>query len=207
MTLTVRHLTKVLNKLTNRVARILARFNLTRCYLNVEMTNLKMESEADRGFERFVEGSIEIDNDILDFDLESLDKHGQKVFKKHVTGSYEVVKCTARLSWTDDDSRVQCIEDQTSRNRWHNVEAFSALINNDQWNYERPGPTFIHPEFTGRTKLRAVDGARRIMAHLESHAEQFPVRVIRRQKNTSKRKKDTNKVVPVLLMHPMSNQR
>lgn len=150
--------------------------------MSIQNKILAIESNPDGGFERFTNSAVTITNEIVDpgtvaLAIESLDSKGKKVFRKWVKGEHEAVRGIARVSWKSSEEQARCIKYQRKRpkgrsNRWLDVEKLVHLMQHGPWDDSKPGPIFIHPTLTGSHELKPVDGARRIMAHIEvGHGE------------------------------------
>lgn len=145
-----------------------------------------IESCPDGGFERYTNGLVAITGDVVTLGAGALDRTAKKVIRQSVTDPYEPVKGIARIEWKSVEDRARCIKYQMKRKgrtgtRWDDVERFVELMRSEQWNYFSPGPIFIQPYLTtsAMQRLKSVNGARRIMAHLEAKHDAIDVIVLR----------------------------
>lgn len=148
---------------------------------------LEIESNPTSGFERFTSGVVTITNKPVPFDAAALDSMGKKVVRKWGgTNNCEAVSGIANMHWKSLEHREQCIKYQKANrtnsgraNRWEDVQHYASEMGTQKWDYATPGPVFLHPSVTDLQMLKPVNGARRIMAHLEQHHETFEVIVLR----------------------------
>lgn len=116
-----------------------------------------------------------------------LDRIGRRNFRALVTDNFTAVTGIASISWKSKDDRIKCIKDQAKRGRWDKVIAYENLIINGKWDKSKLGPVYIHPSFTNSpgNKLKPIDGARRVMAHIEANKNSIEVVVIKKYFKTS----------------------
>ena len=153
---------------------------------NMDREILEIESHPDGGFERFTRGSVTMTDEMVALGAGALDGQAKRVIRRSVTGPHEPVRGIARIEWKSDEDREKCIEYQKKRRghagtRWDDVEDLARLMRSGQWDSSRPGPIFIHPRLASSTTrlLKPVNGARRIMAHLEVEHDEFDVIILR----------------------------
>lgn len=140
---------------------------------------MNLKSNPDSGAERFMEISVSLSNDRLDFDLKTLDRVGMRMIRLIINPV--VFKATASVTWKSRSSREECRQYQMNRhgNRWLEVEQYAKRMQAGE--IPDVGAVFLLRSSTAIPtdgELWLVDGARRLMAFCEAAIKKVDVAVI-----------------------------
>ena len=154
--------------------------------LTMERLPLYAAKKLQRGvIEKYIDGEVEITHELVDVDECKLDKRGRRRFMAcECDGGIETVIGIARLQWKSPEDRLTCIKDQEGKNkrrdpgesRWSDTLDLVSAIRED---VSLPLPAVVHPALHEHDGLRVIDGARRIVAHVEADKKEFRVVVVR----------------------------
>lgn len=136
--------------------------------------------------ERYLDGQVVVTEMSIAIEACELDlPRGVRRFRHYTSGQgYVVVQGIAHLTWRGEDGRALCAEDQASKNgtradgsRWSDILDLAKAIRDGA---ELPLAALVHPTLHEYEGLLIIDGARRIVAHVEAGADSFVVAVIKR---------------------------
>ena len=134
---------------------------------------------SESGCEQYIDMSVVVSE--VSCPLPVSDRKGRRELNRHVAGvSFICKKGTMTARWKGEADRDRCKAERLKNRRWHDVETYAADILKGN---QLPPGLFLHPSLTGRTDglLVPIDGARRLMAHLEAGTSEIPVVVIARE--------------------------
>ena len=136
--------------------------------------------------EKYLDGGIEITNEIVPIEECELDRpRGVKRFRGYTSGKdYVVVRGIAQFVWRGEEGRLLCEENQKSKNgrtedgsRWTDIVSIAEAILSGT---KTPLPALVHPSLHEYEGLMIIDGARRVVAHVEAGLDSFAVAVIKK---------------------------
>lgn len=136
-------------------------------------------------FEKYLEGKVEVAARPIHIRECKLDDKGARRFAEcQAKCEIETVIGTARLGWRSLDARAECIELQKSKNRnrppgksrWTEICSMAAAIRRNE---RLPLAALVHPALHEHEGLLVIDGARRILANVETPSMGFSVVIIR----------------------------